>query len=153
MKQLLVGVLMLGLVGCSAQQQLNQQAVQQADSFAGFIDAVKVVTLKDIETATADVHANGDVDLAALQCYPALAEFIKSNSGLQKPTVDGLISANQLKRDVILGLRSNGAMQVALRKLHVACAAYVSDERRFAAEFMIAIGAASHGVPALPVLQ
>jgi hypothetical protein len=140
-------MLVLGLSACSSVQKDNVQTMNDANSFSTFVDSLKTVTAQDIDTAMADVHANGDVDLAALQCYPALKDFLASNPTLQKPTVDGLISANQLKRDVLLGVQKNGALTMAIRKLHVACSAYASDEKRFAAEFLIAIGAASHGVP------
>jgi hypothetical protein len=140
----------MGIFGCSAQQQVNQQAVNDSKSFSEFIDSVKTVTLQDIQTALADVHAKGDQDLAALQCYPALSEFLQSDVNLKVPTVDGIITANQLKRDILLGVSSgNSPVKQALRKLHTACAAYVSDERRFALEFAALIGSRGAVNPAL----
>ena len=161
MKQCLkITILMLGIFlgGCSAQQTINQQAVNDSQNFGDFLTAVKTVTIQDINTALADVHAKGDQDLAALQCYPALIAFLKSDINLQNPTVDGVISANQLKRDILLGVSSgNSPVKMALRTLHTACAAYVSDERRWAAEFAVLIGskgavnpsAIGGGLPAL----
>jgi hypothetical protein len=151
------GVVMLTLVmllvGCSAVQQQNVQALNNSDSFAKFLDAVKAITVQDIDAAIADVHAKGDVDLAALQCYPALKDFLKTNVQLQPPTVDGVITLNQLKRDVLLGgVSKTGPFQMALRKLHTACAAYVMDEQRFAVEMAVLVGAASHGVPPVTAL-
>ena len=148
------------LIGCSAAQQANLSSLNSssnsadAQSFSNFLDTVSKITQQDIATALADVHSKGDVDLAALSCYPALSAFLSDpNIKLTMPTVDGVISLNQLKRDVMLGVTSGTSpQQMALRKLHVACAAYISDERRFAAEFAIMVGAASHGVPPVGAL-
>ena len=114
-----------------------------------FLNKIQGVTIDDANAALADVHAHGDVDLAALQCLPALVSFIQSSPITPtSPNIKGVLSANQVKRDVLLGgVTQTGPFQMALRKLHVACAAYVGDEARFAAEFAAMVGAASHGVP------
>jgi hypothetical protein len=142
----LVGI----LGGCSAAQKDNLAQFNEANdgaNFSAFLDNISKITQQDIATALADVHAKGDVDLAALSCYPALSEFLNNpNIKLSQPTIDGVISLNQLKRDVMLGINSGTSpQQMALRKLHVACAAYVNDERNFAIKFGLMVGAASHG--------
>jgi hypothetical protein len=146
----------LSVTGCSPAQQANLNALNasvgsQSDpaSFSKFIDAIKAISKQDLATAMADVHAKGDQDLAALQCYPAISEFLDNPAiKVEMPTIDGAISINQLKRDIFLGISSgNSPVKMALRRLHTACAAYVSDEKRFAAEFTLVVGAASHGVP------
>ena len=156
MKKLLAILILTLLFGaCSTAQQANLATLNSGSSsgdsqaFSNFLDTVSKITQQDITTALADVHSKGDMDLAALSCYPALSAFLSDpNIKLTMPTVDGAISLNQLKRDVMLGITSGTSpQQLALRKLHVACAAYISDERRFAAEFAIMVGAASHGVP------
>lgn len=132
------------LGGCAAQ---TSGVSSVGDRFNEFLAKIQDVTQADIEAALADVHAHGDVDLAALQCLPAISEFIQLAPKGSAPTIKGVLSANQLKRDVLLGGVNNNAFQMAFRKLHTACAAYAGDEARFAVEFMAIIGAASHGVP------
>ena len=134
------------LAGCSA---VAGDPAQPSD-LSTFLDRIRNVTLADIDAALADVHAHGDIDMAALSCLPAIGEFLTTAplGGGTAPDVKGVLSANQIKRDILLGgVTRNGPFQIALRKLHVACAAYVGDEARFAAEFSAMIGAASHGVP------
>lgn len=156
MKRILIALfifLITGMLGCSVAQQANlDQLDPRNQTFQQFLQAIGKVTNQDLDTALADVHKHGDQDLAALQCYPAIKEFLGLGLTLTQPTVDGIFSANQLKRDVLIGGAPNGGnpFQVALRKLHTACAAYMNDEVRFAAEFTVMVGAASHGVPALP---
>ena len=154
----LAGILAAAMMmhGCTATATATGGTVDQTptSSLQDFLSKIQNITVDDANAALADVHAHGDVDLAALQCYPALIEFVQS-SPLQPsmPTVSGVLSVNQIKRDVMLGgVTRTGPFQVAFRKLHVACAAYAGDEARFAAEFAAMIGAASHGVPALPQL-
>src|SRR5690349_14804739 len=141
--------------GCSATAASGTVDQTPTSNLQDFLAKIQNITVSDATAALADVHAHGDVDLAALQCYPALIEFVQS-SPLQPsmPTVSGVLSVNQIKRDVMLGgVTRTGPFQIAFRKLHVACAAYAGDEARFAAEFAVMIGAASHGVPALPQLN
>jgi len=140
--------------GCSTTTAGGTVDQTPTNNLQDFLDKVQNITVADAQAALADVHARGDVDLAALQCYPEIINFVQ-NSPLQPatPNVKGVLSLNQLKRDVMLGgVTRTGPFQVAFRKLHVACAAYAGDEARFAAEFAAMIGAASHGVPALPQL-
>jgi len=151
--------------GCSSIETPGNAATPvKADdnSLQNFLDKIGTITVTDAQTALADVHAHGDVDLAAASCYPALIEFVQ-NSPLQPtaPTVKGVLSVNQIKRDVILGgVDRAGPFAMAFRKLHVACAGYVMDEKRFAAEFaaMIGVAGASSGAatpliigPAVPL--
>jgi len=143
--------------GCSSiETPGNAAAPVKADnqSLQDFLTKIQNVTLTDAEAALADVHAHGDVDLAALSCYPALIEFIQ-NSPLQPtaPTVKGVLSVNQLKRDVIIGgIDKSGPFAMSFRKLHVSCAAYAGDEARFAAEFAAMIGAAGASGGASPLI-
>lgn len=156
MKRILIALfifLITGMLGCSTIQKENLAELNnQNQTFQSFLTAIGKVTNQDLDTALADVHKHGDQDFAALQCYPAIKEFLGLGLTLTNPTVDGIFSANQIKRDILIGGAPNGGnpFQVALRKLHVACAAYMGDEVRFAAEFTVMIGAASHGVSALP---
>ena len=140
--------LFLFLFGCSSISGTSATPAS-TQSLQDFLTKIQDVTVTDLQAAIDDVHAHGDVDLAAAQCLPAVVDFIKASPVTpNSPTVKGVFSANQLKRDVILGgVDKNGPLQIAIRKLHVACAAYVGDEARFAAEFAAMIGAASHGVP------
>src|SRR5574337_440466 len=95
-------ILSLFLFGCSATQQATLQS--QPATFSDFLVKVQTLTVQDVQRALADVHAHGDVDLAALQCYPELMNFLNQQFGpISQPVVDGIISANQLKRDVIVG--------------------------------------------------
>ena len=137
-----------GLAGCSA-TNLGGGSSNPIQGLQDFLTKIQDVTMADLQAALDDVHAHGDIDMAAAQCLPAVMDFIKSSPVTPgTPTVKGVFSANQLKRDVILGgIDKNSPLQLSLRKLHVACAAYVGDEARFAAEFAVMIGAASHGVP------
>ncbi len=140
--------LAIGLAGCSA-AGISGSGSNPIAGLQDFLTKIQDVTLADLQAALDDVHAHGDIDLAAAQCLPAVMDFIKSSPVTPgTPTVKGVFSANQLKRDVIIGgVDKNSPLQLSLRKLHVACAAYVGDEARFAAEFAVMIGAASHGVP------
>lgn len=153
---LLVSFAFLALVaGCSNSSSLTgaDSSLQSAQAqFSDFLTKIQDITQADIEAALADVHAHGDVDLAALQCLPAVSEFIKLAPTGTAPTIKGVFSANQLKRDVILGGVNNNIYQMAFRKLHTACAAYAGDEARFAAEFAAMAGAASHGVPPIKAI-
>ncbi len=154
MKKVLMSLALSLLIGCSTAQQSNLSA--PVSDLASLVAKIGNVTIQDADTALADVHAHGDVDLAALSCYPAVKAFIQSNpsGSISAPTVDGILSANQIKRDVIIsGQDKNSPLQLAVRKLHVACAAYAGDEARFAAEFAAMIGGASHGVPAVMPLR
>ena len=146
MRRLLALIFTLALAGCST---VSTDPTQSTNSFADFIEKIQTVTIDDANAALADVHAHGDVDLAALQCLPAIITFVQSSPlAPPQPNIKGVLSANQIKRDVLLGgVTSSGPFQIALRTLHVACAAYVNDEVRFAAQFAAMIGAASHGVP------
>lgn len=139
----------LALTGCSANftPQLKDDGTVETD-----LEALKRVTVEDIDAALADVHAHGDVDLAALTCYPELRSFLLTHKTPQSKdlAVKGLIELNQRKRDLLIsGGIGTGRPQIPadVRKLHVACAAYVMDERRMAAALAALIGAASHGVP------
>jgi len=146
----LIAVLFAFLMGCSTAQKQNLAA--PVSDLASLVAKIGTLSVQDAQTALADVHAHGDVDLAALSCYPAVIDFIQNKdiNSLQAPTIDGVLSVNQLKRDVIIsGQDKNSPLQIAVRKLHVACAAYAGDEARFAAEFSAMIGGASHGVPAI----
>jgi hypothetical protein len=152
LKLILIGTLLSTVVGCSTTSPNSgvpnvQSLAQATQSFQDFLDKVQTVTITDIDTALADIHSHGDNDLAALQCLPAVKAFVQNNVAFTKPVVKGVFSANQLKRDVVLGGVNNNAFQMQIRALHTACAAYVGDEARFAAEFAVMIGAASHGVP------
>lgn len=137
-----------GLVGCSA-SGIGGSGSSPTQGLQDFLTKIQDVTMADLQAALDDVHAHGDIDLAALQCLPAVMDFINSSPVKPgTPTIKGVFSANQLKRDVIIGgVDKNSPLQISFRKLHVACAAYVGDEARFAAEFAVMIGAASHGVP------
>jgi len=149
MKRFLSLLLVLGLAACSSVSPIGGQDAGETSKLSDFLNKIQTVTIDDANAALADVHAHGDVDLAALQCLPAIVTFIQSSPiAPQLPNIKGVLSANQVKRDVVLGgVTRNGPFQIALRQLHVACAAYVSDEVRFAAEFAAMIGAASHGAP------
>ena len=149
---LIIGCLLI--VGCSNSSSISGvDSLQSAQAqFSDFLARIQDITQTDIDAALADVHAHGDVDLAALQCLPAVSEFIKLAPTGSAPTVKGVFSANQLKRDIILGGVNNNVYQMAFRKLHTACAAYAGDEARFAAEFAAMAGAASHGVPPIKAL-
>lgn len=142
--------------GCSAAAPDPAVPVQTTDNrLQDFLAKIQDVTVTDAQAALADVHAHGDVDLAALSCYPALIDFVQS-SPLQPtaPTVKGVLSVNQLKRDVLLGgIDRSGPFAMAFRKLHVACAAYAGDEARFAAEFAAMIGSkGATGMGGLPLV-
>ena len=143
MKRFLSLLLVLGLAACSSISPIGGSDSNESSKLSDFLNKIQTVTVDDANAALADVHAHGDVDLAALQCLPAIVSFIQSSPiAPTAPSIKGVLSANQVKRDVVLGgVTRNGPFQIALRQLHVACAAYVGDEVRFAAEFAAMIGA------------
>src|SRR5690348_13479242 len=92
----IAGALFAALImhGCSAANPDQPSVIQQTDTrLQNFLAKIETITVADAQAALADVHAHGDIDLAALQCYPEVINFVQSSPlKPEQPSVKGVLS-------------------------------------------------------------
>jgi len=122
---------MLLLAGCASGSPLAP---------GGSLADLARFTVDDLTAALADAQAHGDQ--AGVNCWATLLGVVQSGVVVRPPTVKGIASAIQVKRD-LMGASGGGGASVLAKQINVGCAALFVDENYT----LLKLGGGAFGMP------